>query len=161
MAIDTSSAIPEPHINLLRGWPSPRLLPSKALLAGAEAVLSDHVRATEAMLYGPNIGDPALRKGVAEWLSRLYSLRSPSSTNSQASHPDPISPERICITNGASGNLAAILSAFTDPTYTRRVWMVEPTYFLACTIFDDAGFQGRLVGVPEDMNGMDVDFLRA
>ena len=39
--------------------------------------------------------------------------------------------------------------------------MVEPTYFLACTIFQDAGFAGRLRGVPENENGIDIEFLRA
>lgn len=159
MAIEAT--VPQPHINLQRGWPSPRLLPAKALLAAAHGVLSNPSRATDAMLYGPNIGDPALRKGVADWLSRLYCLRSPPSTNPGASQPEPITSDRICITNGASGNLAAILSCFTDPVYTRRIWMVEPTYFLACTIFDDAGFQGRLTGVPEDDDGVNVEFLRA
>ena len=37
--------------------------------------------------------------------------------------------------------------------------MVEPTYFLACTIFQDAGFAGRLRGVPENENGIDISFL--
>ena len=39
--------------------------------------------------------------------------------------------------------------------------MVEPTYFLACTIFQDAGFGKRLKGVPENENGVDIEFLRA
>lgn len=38
--------------------------------------------------------------------------------------------------------------------------MIEPTYFLACKIFEDAGFQDRLHGVLEDEEGLDVDFLR-
>lgn len=147
------------HIDLQKGWPTPRLLPSQPLLAAAEATLSDPKRATEAMLYGPNIGDPALRRECAEWLSRLYRSRSPPA-GSVDDKPVPISPERICITAGASGNLACIMAAFSDPAYTRRVWMVEPTYFLACTVFDDAGFQGRLVGVPEDDGGLDVEHLR-
>ena len=37
--------------------------------------------------------------------------------------------------------------------------MVEPTYFLACTIFQDAGFAGKLRGVPESENGIDISFL--
>ena len=37
--------------------------------------------------------------------------------------------------------------------------MVRPTYYLACRIFDDAGFAGRLRGVPEDEEGLDVDAL--
>jgi len=160
MEVETQNpAIPQPHINLQKGWPSPRLLPSQALLAAAEATLSSSARATDAMLYGPNIGDPALRRGCAEWLSRLYRLRSPPA-GSEDGIVDPISPDRICITAGASNTLACIMAAFTDPAYTRRVWMVEPTYFLACTVFEDAGFQDRLVGVPEDEEGLDVDFLR-
>lgn len=38
--------------------------------------------------------------------------------------------------------------------------MVEPTYFLACPTFEDAGFEGRLRGVPEDEEGIDLEFLR-
>ena len=39
--------------------------------------------------------------------------------------------------------------------------MVEPTYFLACPIFEDNGFQGKLKGVPEDKEeGLDIEFLR-
>ncbi|KAJ5182040.1 hypothetical protein N7449_012187 [Penicillium cf. viridicatum] len=163
-------SLPEQPINLGRGWPSPRLLPLQALHSAAEAVLSQSGRATESMLYGPAMGDPALRVCIAEWLSRLYHLRSPPAKihppHQLADHhtgpmANPISPDRISITNGASGNLATILSAFTDPLYTRRIWMVEPTYYLACTIFEDAGFQGRLVGIPEDENGVNLDYLRS
>lgn len=37
--------------------------------------------------------------------------------------------------------------------------MVEPTYHLACRIMEDSGFAGRLRGVPEDKEGLDVAFL--
>jgi DNA-binding transcriptional MocR family regulator len=37
--------------------------------------------------------------------------------------------------------------------------MVSPTYFLACRIFDDSGFAGRLRAVPEDEEGIDIAFL--
>ena len=37
--------------------------------------------------------------------------------------------------------------------------MVSPTYFLACPIFEDSGFQGRLRSVPEDQESVDIDFL--
>lgn len=49
---------------------------------------------------------------------------------------------------------------FTDPAYTRNIWMVEPTYFLACPSFLDAGFTSRLRGVPEDEEGVDIEYLR-
>lgn len=37
--------------------------------------------------------------------------------------------------------------------------MVEPTYHLAGRIIDDVGFAGRVRGVPEDDEGVDLDFL--
>jgi hypothetical protein len=38
--------------------------------------------------------------------------------------------------------------------------MVAPTYHLACRIFDDAGFAGRLRAVPQDKKGLALDYLR-
>jgi DNA-binding transcriptional MocR family regulator len=37
--------------------------------------------------------------------------------------------------------------------------MVAPTYYLACRIFADAGFDGRLRGVLEDEEGIDLEYL--
>lgn len=37
--------------------------------------------------------------------------------------------------------------------------MVEPTYHLACRIMEDCGFAGRLRGIPEDNEGIDVAWL--
>ncbi len=37
--------------------------------------------------------------------------------------------------------------------------MITPTYFLACRIFVDSGFQGSLRAVPEDQEGIDLEFL--
>lgn len=39
--------------------------------------------------------------------------------------------------------------------------MISPTYFLACRIFEDSGFHGRLRSVPEDEEGINVEYLRA
>lgn len=64
--------------------------------------------------------------------------------------------ERICITGGASQNLACILQVFTDPLYT-QAWMVAPCYFLACRIFDDSGLKTRAVG--EGDEGVDLKAL--
>lgn len=153
MAISSSTAnsSPEPHIDLQKGWPTPRLLPRTIVRAAAEAVLVDPKRATEALLYGPNKGDPALRRACADWFQRLYD------------HEDTAGEkllDRVCITQGASANLGCIMAAFTDPVYTRRIFMVEPTYFLACTVFEDFGFKDRLIGVPEDEEGLDLEILR-
>jgi len=37
--------------------------------------------------------------------------------------------------------------------------MVAPCYYLACRIFEDAGFTGRLRAVREDEEGIDIEFL--
>ncbi|KAK2036820.1 PLP-dependent transferase [Colletotrichum somersetense] len=61
-------------------------------------------------------------------------------------------------------SLAAWLTRFYKPgageISPHRLFMVEPTYFLACPSFQDAGFAGRLRGVPEDDEGIDIGFLR-
>ena len=100
------------------------------------------------MCYGPDSGDPRLRKNVASWLTKFYQPA------------DPILDERICITGGASQNLACLLQVFTDPAYTRNVWIVAPAYMLAFRIFDDAGFHAKLRAIPEDDEGIDIEYLR-
>lgn len=134
-------------INLLKGWPSPSLLPPEALKAAAGTVLSDQITAVDSLQYGPDEGYHPLRQEVARWLTSFYQPK------------EAIKADRICITGGASQNLACILQTFTDPLYTRNVWMVSPTYFLACRIFDDAGFAGKLKSIPEGEEGIDLDAL--
>ncbi|EAS32153.1 aminotransferase [Coccidioides immitis RS] len=138
---------PKPPINLFRGWPNPSLHPTSALQAAATTVLLNPALSTPALGYGPDEGDPGLRAEIAKWLTEFYSPN------------DPITADRICISGGASQNLACVLQVFSDAEYTRRVWMVEPTYYLACRIFDDAGFANRLRAVPEDPEGIDIGFL--
>lgn len=135
-------------INLQLGWPSPSLFPASQILSGAGNVLNSNKKTSAALIYGPDAGYQPLREEIGKWLTSIYK------------DSDEISAERICITNGASANLENILAKFTEPGYTRRIWMIEPSYFLACPIFTDAGFAGRLRGVPEDEEGLDVDFLR-
>ncbi|TPX12989.1 uncharacterized protein E0L32_006634 [Thyridium curvatum] len=139
----------EKHINLQLGWPSPALFPSEALITASQAVLGDPKIAAQALVYGPDPGHEALRSAIASWLFGFY-------------HPEagPIDPSRIFVTNGASGALSMLLTRFTDPEYTKRIWAIEPTYFLAAQAFQDAGFDGRMRGVPEDDEGIDIDFLR-
>lgn len=101
-----------------------------------------------AMCYGPDAGDPRLRSNIASWLTQFYQPA------------DAITSERICITGGASQNLACLLQVFTDPVYTRNVWIVAPAYMLSFRIFEDASFHKKLRAVPEDDEGIDIEFLR-
>lgn len=136
------------HINLQLGWPSPSLFPASQLLTGAGGILQSQKKTAAALIYGPDAGYAPLRGRIAEWLNTVYASQ-------------PSSADRICVSNGASMNLENILVKFAEPGYTRNIWMVEPSYFLACPIFTDAGYTGRLRGVPEDEEGLDIDFLRA
>ncbi|KAF4820730.1 hypotheticall protein [Colletotrichum siamense] len=140
----------EPHsfINLQGGWPTPRLHPVKDLEAASSSLFRQEDVAKELLRYGAGLGRPSLRDLIGKWLNDFYQPAAGS-----------IPGVRIGETNGASNGLATILQKFTDPVYTRAVWMVEPTYFLACPIFRDAGLAGRIRGAPEGPDGVDLDFL--
>ena len=144
-----NQGIKKPLINLLKGWPNPGLLPAAQIKAASSAALADPRIWIPGLSYGPDPGYEPLRANVAEWLTSFYQPKA------------PISLERICITGGASQNLACILQVFSDPLYTRNIWMVSPTYYLACQIFEDSGFHRRLRSVPEDEEGLDVAYLRS
>ncbi|KAL7951115.1 pyridoxal phosphate-dependent transferase [Trichoderma barbatum] len=148
-ALKMSSSAPlaakKPQINLLRGWPSPNLLPAAMLAAACQRVLSDPVESVPILQYAPDEGYQPLRERLAQWLGEFYGVE-----------PDA---NRICITGGASQSLACVLQSFTDPNYTRAVWMVAPCYHLAATTFEDSGFAGRLRAAPEDDEGLDVEEL--
>ncbi|KAK9783731.1 hypothetical protein SCAR479_00290 [Seiridium cardinale] len=142
--LDTSNSSLKP-INLLRGWPAPSLLPASALQKASAAVLSDPAISVPALQYGPDPGYQPLRENLASWLSGFYGTQETA--------------DRIAITGGASQSVACVLQSYTDPSYTRAVWMVAPCYFLACPIFRDSGFDGRLRAVPEDNEGIDLEYL--
>lgn len=132
-------------INLLRGWPSPHVLPAESLKAAANKVLSNPDIFVPGLQYGPDPGYQPLREELSTFLSSFYETE-----------PDA---ERICITGGASQSMACILQSYTEPVYTKAVWAIAPCYYLACPIFEDSGFKGRLRAVPEDSEGVDLERL--
>ncbi|KAL8950982.1 MAG: hypothetical protein Q9222_003016 [Ikaeria aurantiellina] len=138
----------KPLINFLRGWPNPSLLPAASLKRASAIALSNPDISIPGLEYGPDPGYEPLRESIAGWLSRFYSLSI------------PVNPNRICITGGASQNMACLLQVFSDPLLTKHIWMVSPTYFMICPIFEDNAFHGRLRSIPEDDEGIDVDYLR-
>ncbi|EXJ82902.1 hypothetical protein A1O3_06718 [Capronia epimyces CBS 606.96] len=136
----------DPVIDLFQGWPSPSLLPTSLLQAASQTLLSNPSLSTPSLLYGPDPGPSCLLEHLSQYLSKFYSTSWTSSS-------------RLTITGGASQSLACILQVYSDPSYTKNVYMVSPTYFLACRIFEDNGFAGRLVAVPEDQEGIDIQRL--
>ncbi|WPH03321.1 Hypothetical protein R9X50_00619800 [Acrodontium crateriforme] len=136
------------RINLKTGYPNVQLLPVDLIRESANKVLSNPSIAHPALLYGPDPGDLRCRKAIATWLGLFY----------RPTHAIPES--RICITGGASQSLGLMLSVYTDPEYTLNVWIVAPAYFLAFRIFQDEGFGDKLRAVPEDEQGIDIQYLR-
>ncbi|KAK4040582.1 pyridoxal phosphate-dependent transferase, partial [Parachaetomium inaequale] len=168
--IENGKEQPKKLINLLRGWPAPSLLPASGLQSAANYVLSDPEIAVPVLQYGIDPGYQPLREEVARWLSEMYKYPSAgigsgsgsegsSGGGSQGGISTGITADEITITGGASQSLACVLQSFTDPGYTRAVWVVAPCYFMACPIFEDSGFRGRLRAVPEDEAGVDVGVL--
>lgn len=137
----------EPPINLLRGWPNSSLLPTALIKHAAEAALSNPQIAQDALEYGPDSGYEPARVAIAQWLTDSYAT------------PSPVTADRLCITGGASQNLGSLMGVYTDPAYTRNIWIVAPAYFLSFRIFEDAGFSGKMRAVPEDGEGLDIAFL--
>ena len=144
----------KPLINLLRGWPSPSLLPFASLNSASQKILSNPSLYNPVLQYGPDQGYPPLRSEVAKYLFSLYGANAKYACAGA-------DPERVCITGGASQNMTCILQSFTDPLYTRGVWMIAPCYFLACPIFEDSGYGGRLRAFPEDDEGANLGMLEA
>lgn len=141
-------SVVKPQIDLFSGWPHPTLLPAKLISSAAQTVLADSTLYSDALNYGPDPGSDRLREQLAAWLSNYYGTPWTSAS-------------RLTVTGGASQGLVSILQVYTDPSYTKNIYMVTPTYFLACRIFEDNGFAGRLRAVPEDDEGIDISYLEA
>ncbi|RGP59748.1 hypothetical protein FSPOR_11093 [Fusarium sporotrichioides] len=135
------------QINLIRGWPNPGLLPVDLISAAAQRNLSDPSIYVPALQYGADPGYQPLREALATWLSEHYRVER--------------DPNRICISGGASQNVACILQSFTDPHVTQAVWCISPSYHLVFQVFQDNGFEGRLRATPEDEEGVDIEALEA
>jgi DNA-binding transcriptional MocR family regulator len=148
-----ASSPPKKQINFLRGWPNTSLLPTTQLQKASNRVYEDPSVSHPALLYGPDPGPQSLRESIAKWLRGFFSdyYDAPAGGDGEREHA-----ERICITGGASQNLACLLQVYSDPVAT-TVWMVTPGYFLAGRIFDDSGLVVRAVG--EGSEGVDLESL--
>lgn len=140
-------------IDLGKGHPSTSLLSTKEF-AAASAYVYSQLASDNAeqytdddrhpLQYGTDAGPRKVRVTISKWFSRMY--------NRPAADPD-----LLAITCGASFGLANTCLQFTDPVYTRRIFMVTPAYFLAARIFQDAGFTSKMYAIDEEGgDGLDV-----
>jgi DNA-binding transcriptional MocR family regulator len=139
---------PKNTIDLRKGSPAPELLPVDILTSAFNTIMRDQTTSTRCLDYGPGAGNDPVRKTIADWLCRRYSI------------PDPNS-ERVAVTAGASQNISCILQCYTSLECTQAIYLVAPTYHLVCDIFEDHEFTGRLQAIPEDDQGVDIALLES
>jgi DNA-binding transcriptional MocR family regulator len=134
------SPTPKKHINLLRGWPHASLLPTDKIREASTRALGDEQVVVPGLCYGPDPGFQPLRESIQSWTSKFFVRYEATGLRGGE---EGVNGDRICITGGASQNLACVLQVYSDPVYT-KVWMVAPCYYLACGIFDDSGGESRI-----------------
>jgi 2-aminoadipate transaminase len=91
------------------------------------------------MQYGAEQGNGPFREALADFLTRGTG--------------DPVGPESLFITHGASGALDLTCTLFTRPGDT--IFVEEPSYFLALRIFRDHDL--RILPIPTDADGLIVE----
>jgi len=141
MNVTFDDAPPPGHINFGVGQPSADLLPLQLIKAAS----ADFLRSAQPFdfNYGERQGDLGFREALADFLSRHYG--------------QPARAESLLVTSGNSQALAFVCTQLTRPGDT--VFVEEPSYFLAFNILRDHGL--KLVGIPIDENGMDMEQLEA
>jgi DNA-binding transcriptional MocR family regulator len=123
-------------ISFVFGLPDPKLLPPGRLLEAWEAVVGR--LGSAAVGTGPDQGTLAVREVIAA-RSRDRGV--------------PVSPEGVAVVNGSQHGLDLLLRLLTEPGDT--VLVETPTYVGALQSFLAWGV--RIIGVPVDEQGMDVD----
>ncbi len=136
---ETQTTVPSGTIDLGLGDPQLSTLPLELIRTAARSRLERGDRAF--LQYGVQQGDGRFRQALAGFLSRSYGA--------------PVDPERLFITNGASGALDLVCSLYTQPGDT--VFVEEPSYFLALKMLKDHGL--RLVPVETDADGLSIESL--
>jgi DNA-binding transcriptional MocR family regulator len=138
--ITFDGAPPEGTINLGIGQPSADLLPVE-LVAAAMDSFGRAAHPLE-LNYGAREGDVRFLQALAEFLTMGYGT--------------PVDPDSLFVTGGNSQALDMVSTVFARPGDT--VFVEEPSYFLAFSIFRDHGL--NIVGVPMDDQGIDTTALR-
>lgn len=134
------SSAPAGVINLALGQPSPRLLPIAELGRAAASQLAAD-RDPLVLQYGTRLGYEDFRVALAEFLTAEYG--------------HPVAADELMVTGGTSMALTFVSETFAEPG--DAVVCEDPTYFLACGVFDSAHL--RTVGIPIDERGLCVDAL--
>ncbi|KAI9290109.1 pyridoxal phosphate-dependent transferase [Umbelopsis sp. AD052] len=145
---------PERAIDLSIGAPSRDMMPISMMAAACHTAMSCNEDAWHSFQYGPESGDLAFREELALLLS-TQTLNLNSHQNSL------VQSHTLACTSGASQSLVNLLNLLTDPIYTTHVFLQSPTYHLVFQMIKDRGFdQKQLVAVPEDADGIKIEWLQ-
>ncbi len=128
------------HLGFSDGTPDPRLLPRDELARAFRRALGSN-----AFLAPSGYGDPRgslrLRVALAEWLTSTRALA--------------VGPDDVLLTRGSQ--MALFLAARAVASSGEAIAVETPGYPLAWAAFRAAGM--RIVGVPVDQDGIDVEAL--
>jgi len=127
----------EESVNFKVGQPSPTMLPLDAMREAAEIKWKQNNPLF--LQYG--------------WISGYKEFRQSLSTFLSANYEQDVHPDTLFTTNGISGALHLLVSIFASKGDT--VFTETPSYFLALSIFKDAGL--NIVQIPMDEDGMIIE----
>lgn len=120
------------------GLPEPETFPVKDLEDISCEILRN--RGAVALQYGPTEGEAPFREEIAKWLSLEGTA---------------VKAENVLVTTGSQQGLDIVSKVFLDP---KDIVIVElPSYIGGLQAF--TSYQARMIGVPQDQNGMRMDLL--
>jgi len=126
--------IPPDVIDLGLGAPPFSLLPLEMIARSAQATFAQGD--TSFLNYGAEYGDGYFCIALADFLTQAYGF--------------PVDSEGLFITNGISSGLDQLCTLFTQPGDV--IFVEEPTYFLALSIFRDHRL--RVIAIDTDEHGL-------
>ncbi|CAE7652351.1 unnamed protein product [Symbiodinium sp. KB8] len=135
----------EECVNFKVGQPAETMLPLDKIRQAATAKFAEDD--PQYLQYGYISGYPVFRESLAKFLAGKYGKGACSSRQ--------VDPESLFAVPGVTGALSLICSIYLRSGDT--VVLGEPSYFLALRIMQDFGV--KVVGVPVDEEGLDVDEL--
>lgn len=124
-------------VRMAMGSPAAEAIPSATFGALLAELAADGASAFD---YGPTEGDAELRAALMDFL---------------AAHGTPVEPDELLITSGGMQGLDLVCKLFVEAG--DLVAVESPTYTNGAVTI--SGYEGEMVEIPGDADGMDVDAL--
>lgn len=126
-------------VNFGVGQPSNSELPLDIIKKGCLEI--EEINDKSLLQYGDIPGYLEFRKVLSEFLEKRYTKS--------------VNPDNLFVTNGVTGALSLICSLYTKSC--KRIYVEEPTYFLAINIFKEFGFE--VVSIKMENDGLNLEDL--